>query len=122
MALRRRSIADRYSGTILDGAHGRILDPLPRASTGCDPLCCCRAPEKNRHGGIKPMVRWKRDGSGLEAYCSTCWRPLRSGHHKQRAATHALGLCKLPLEHVDLEDLVDAGMLLPEHLERPGGR
>ena len=67
------------------------------------------------------MIRWKKDGSGLEAYCITCGKHLRSGFHKQRRAVHALGLCKLPMEHLDLEDCVDASLILPELLERPGG-
>ena len=117
---RRRSTVDRYSGNILDRCPpGLILDKKPKPAQGSDPLCCCRTPEKGRLGGQQPRLRWKADGSGLEAYCLTCGKHLRSGHHKQRAATHVLGLCRLPLEHLDLADAVDAGLMLPEQLESP---
>jgi len=120
MSRRKRTTLDRYSGTILDAAGtGMILDPKPKPRPASDPLCCCRTPEKGRAGGQRPMIRWKADGSGLEAYCLTCGKFLRSGFHRQRAATHALGLCRLPMEHLDLEDCVLAGLMLPEHLERP---
>ena len=121
MARRRRSDFDRYSGTILDAAGpGFILDEKPKAKPASDPLCCCRRPEANRVGGQHPMIRWKPDGSGLEAYCLTCGKSLRGGFHRQRRALHVLGLCKLPTEHLDLEDAVDAGLMLPEHMDRPG--
>ncbi|MCP9808365.1 hypothetical protein KBY58_02825 [Cyanobium sp. HWJ4-Hawea] len=83
------------------------------------PICGCRQSNKNRLGGQRPMLRWLPDGSALKAWCGNCGKALRGGVHRQRLATHVLGLTRLPLDHLDLEDAVLAGLMLPEHLERP---
>ena len=116
---KRRPDSWYTEGILASAPPGGILDPKPKKTYCSDPLCCCRTAEKGRAGGQDPRVRWKPDGSGLYAYCLSCGKTLRSGYHKQRRATHVLGLCKLPLEHLDLADAVDAELMLPEHLERP---
>jgi hypothetical protein len=107
----------RWSGNILDGAGpGNILDPLPKPKL--EPACTCRPPEKDRLGGQHPMLRWK-DHQTLEAWCCTCGKNLIGGVNRNRAAVHALGLARMPLGHMDLDDLVAAGLMLPEHREPP---
>lgn len=125
----KRRTAAWLKGNILDPQPGQEhlegLTLLERASltprqrqAPIGPICCCPPPEAGRMGGQRPMLRWSGP-EALQAYCGTCQRPLDSAHHRRRAAQHVMGLAKLPADHLDPADLVDAGLMRPEHLEPP---
>ena len=127
MTRRRRDPAAHLRGNILDPLPGQEhlegLTLLERASltprqrqAPIGPNCCCPPPEAGRLGGQRPMLRWA-SAEALQAYCGTCKRTLDSAHHRRRAGQHVMGLAKLPFDHLDPADLVDAGLMRPEHLE-----
>lgn len=88
------------------------LAMLPRSKrvAAVGPVCGCPPPQANRLGGCRPGL--KRVGDQLEPICQTCLKPLVSGIHRRRDQTHVIGLANLPPDHLDLEDLVAAGLLL----------
>jgi len=117
--LTQKGRGDRWNGRILDPRPGEEhLDQLtvverallPRSKrVKPEPLCCCPPPQHNRLGGCRPGL--KRVGDQLEPICFNCQRPLLKGRHKRRQQTHVIGLAELPIDALDLEDLVDAGLL-----------
>ena len=59
----------------------------------------------------------------LKAICATCLKPLHKGIHRRQDQAHVLGLCDLPMENIDFDDLRDAGLILDlvEVASRAGG-
>lgn len=57
------------------------------------------------------MLRWAAHDR-LEPACGVCLKFLQHSVHKRRAAVQVMGLAALPLEALDLEDLVAVGLLL----------
>jgi len=84
--------------------------PASKRVAAVGPVCCCPPPQANRLGGCRPGL--KRVGDQLEPICQICLKPLVSGIHRRRDQTHVIGLSKLPADHLDLDDLVAAGLLL----------
>jgi len=117
------------SGSLLDAPLG--IDPTswvsdnlltkPRA-TPAPPACQCR-PNRGPTdlGGCKPGLRWK-DHTTLEALCLLCQKPLRAGIHKRRDQLRMLAFTALEIEHLDLDDLKDWGVLKGERPEPEVGQ
>ena len=57
--------------------------------------------------------------TALRPICRTCLKPLLSSQHKRRDQIHMIGLSKLPLDHIDMEDLEAWGVFVD--LENPLG-
>lgn len=99
----------------IPGRDEQILDwatrPRSKRVDPIGPVCCCPPAERNRLGGCRPGL--KRVEQELKPVCFNCWRPLVSGIHRRRDQVHVIGLAKLPPDHLDLDDLVDAGLLQP---------
>ena len=119
----RRGTFNR-SGHILDAPTG--VDPsswaadnlLTKTKPVAAPLACQCRPSSGPTdlGGCKPGLRWV-DHTTLEALCLLCQKPLRAGIHKRRDQLRMLAFTALEIEHLDLDDLKDWGVLTDE---RPG--
>ena len=132
MTRRRRDPGAYLRGNILDPLPGEehlvglnvleyaLLTPQQRRPP-IGPICNCPVPDPHRRGGQRPMLRWA-DHQSLMAYCGTCQKRLDVAQHIRRAAQHVLGLTRLPLEVIDLGDLVAAGLMSQEDLMRPSQR
>ncbi|WP_156487758.1 hypothetical protein [Synechococcus sp. MIT S9509] len=111
-------------GKLLEGMAGEgwsVLDyaMLPRAKreameagdTG--KRCCCPPPQKHRLGGCRPGLTWAdTDHTALKAICRTCLKPLVSSQHRRRDQAHMIGLTKIPLDHIDLDDIRSWGVFV----------
>lgn len=120
----RRSVQiggrDRRSGRILDPLPGeehldqmpilqRAMLPRSKRVAPLGPVCGCPPPMPHHLGGCRPgLIRVE---GGLAAICQTCRKPLVRGVHRRRDQVHVLGLVELGPDQLDLEDLVDAGLL-----------
>lgn len=116
----RRQRTYNRSGSLLDAPIG--IDPdswandslLTKARPPEAPKPChCPPPQKNRCGGCRPGLRWVSH-TQVVPYCRVCNKALVAGTHRRRDQVRMIALAAMELEHLDLEDLKEWGVLTGE--------
>ena len=135
MSRRKSSYGKKYRpGTLLEGLPAGQMgileftallkakrDAITAGDTG--KRCCCPPAQVNRVGGCQPGLTWADDDhTALTAICRTCMKPLVSSQHRRRDQVHMIGLTKLPLDHIDMEDRQAWGVFVDSTPIDPGQR
>ena len=87
---------------------GSLLKPMPQLKS--PPICHCPPPEKNRLGGMSPVI----DRDNAKVVCKVCRKEIGPAC-KRRHVVHLRGLIALDQknpQNVDWADVEDAGWLL----------
>jgi len=93
-----------------------LLDKIQPAPA--PPACHCPPAQANRLGGCRPMLRWVGHDQ-LQPFCLLCSKALVAGVNRRRDQVRMIALAAMEPEHLDLEDLVDAGWLVGERPAPP---
>lgn len=121
---RRRDPAAHLRGNILDPLPGQEhLEGLTILQLGVwtseqrkpkpDPACRCMP------NICRPALM--ADGDRLLPVCRVCRQALISGVHRRREQTHVIGLAELPMDHLDLAELEEVGLLMESPLKAGQG-
>lgn len=128
VVMRKRKADWRYQGNVLDPVPGtEHLEELTILDRGLlsreqrkpfhGPICHCRPKLPNRVGGCDPALVIESDQ--IRPICRTCCKRLDPTEHRRRDQQHVIGLSRLSLDHLDLEDLESMGLLMDSPL-KPG--